>query len=54
MSYVRAAKELPRLSVEGMEELAVQYGLAEANEFEKHGVTGHIEEVGSHGSSEKV
>ena len=32
MSYVRAA---PKPSVQGMEDLTTQYGLAEADEFEK-------------------
>lgn len=46
MSYVRAAQELPKLSVQDMEQLATQYGLADANEFEKSGMT-HVEEVDS-------
>ncbi|KAF2114272.1 general substrate transporter [Lophiotrema nucula] len=54
MSYVKAGKELPRLSVEDMEQLAVQYGLAEhdirkrgpsssASDLEKH-ISEHIEQ----------
>lgn len=34
-SYVKASKELPRLTVQDMEALATQYGLTEASEFEK-------------------
>lgn len=46
MSYVKAAQELPKLSVQDMEQQATQYGLAEANEFEKSSLE-HIEEVNS-------
>lgn len=46
ISYVKAAQELPKLSVQDMEQLATQYGLAEANEFEKSPLE-HLEEVNS-------
>ncbi|KAL8683127.1 MAG: hypothetical protein Q9224_006712 [Gallowayella concinna] len=46
ISYVKAAKQLPKLTVRDMEQLATQYGLAEANEFEKD-VGSHMEEVDS-------
>lgn len=49
ISYVKAAQELPKLSVQDMEQLATQYGLAEANEFEKSGLE-HVEEVVSKAS----
>ena len=49
ISYVKAAKELPKLSVQDMEQLATQYGMAAANEFEKSSLE-HIEEVGSKNS----
>ena len=37
-SYVKAAKELPKLSVEDMEQLALQYGLVDREGLKKHGV----------------
>lgn len=46
ISYVKASKELPRLTVQDMEALATQYGLAEANDFEKD-TTVTVEDVGS-------
>lgn len=49
ISYVKAAQELPKLSVQDMEQLATQYGLAKANEFEKSGIE-HVEEVNSKAS----
>lgn len=47
ISYVKAAQELLKLSVQDMEQLAIQYGLAEANEFEKAASLEHMEDVSS-------
>ena len=49
MSYVKSAQELPKLSVQDMEQLATPYGLAEANESEKSSLE-HIKEVNSKNS----
>ncbi len=38
MSYVKASKELPSLSVEDMERMALQYGLVDAEDLKRHGV----------------
>lgn len=35
ISYVKASKELPKLDVEGMERLAVQYGLTDETGLKK-------------------
>lgn len=50
-SYVKAAKELPRLSVEDMERLAAQYGLTDEVFNRAHGLvskdlssTEHVEQ----------
>ena len=48
MSYVKAAKELPKLSVQDMETLATQYGLTDSSEFEKD-VHLHVEELSDRG-----
>lgn len=40
MSYVRAAKELPKLSVEDMERIALEYGLITAEELKHGGAAG--------------
>lgn len=56
ISYVKAAKELPKLSVEDMERLAVEYGLTDEMSLtkkydlpmvEKQGHTEHIERQAS-------
>ncbi|KAJ5204617.1 uncharacterized protein N7498_005496 [Penicillium cinerascens] len=56
ISYVKAAKELPKLSVEDMERLAVEYGLTDEISLtkkldlpmvEKQGATEHIESQSS-------
>lgn len=38
MSYVKASHELPKLSVEDMERMALQYGLVDTDDLKKHGV----------------
>lgn len=48
MSYVKASHQLPRLSVEDMESLAVQYGLSDPlsrkeADLEKSSFNEHIE-----------
>ncbi|GAM86250.1 hypothetical protein ANO11243_042620 [Dothideomycetidae sp. 11243] len=55
ISYVKASHELPHLSVEGMEELAQQYGLTDEifdkeRGLSKRGISNHIEEVSSKSS----
>lgn len=40
ISYVRAAKELPKLSVEDMERIALEYGLVTADDLKHNGAAG--------------
>ena len=45
ISYVKASHQLPQLSVQDMEQLATQYGLTDATEFEKTAAV-EVDEVG--------